>query len=265
MFSVTYAQLNTWLTAFLWPFVRILALFASAPFFSNRSVPQRVKIGLAAFITLIVAPTLGAMPQVTVFSATGVWIIVNQLLIGVALGFTMQIVFTAVTAAGDVMGLSMGIGFASFFDPQAAGNSLAISSLLNAIATLTFLALEGHLQMLAALIATFQTLPIDANILAASGWRILANWGTTIFAAGLLLAMPVVIALLITNLSLGILNRAAPQIGIFQIGFAVTMVVGLLLIQLMVPNMIPYFARLFDSGIDQMGRVAAALVPAPSH
>jgi flagellar biosynthetic protein FliR len=116
-----------------------------------------------------------------------------------------------------------------------------------------------HLQMVSALIATFQTLPISVDLLGSAGWRSLAGWGATIFSMGLLLSLPVVAALLIANLSLGILNRAAPQIGVFQIGFPLTMLVGMLLLQLMVPNMIPFFARMFDLGIDQMGRVAAGL------
>lgn len=261
MFTVTYAQLNAWLTAFLWPFTRILALVAVAPVVGNRSVPTRVKIGLAGFITLIVAPTLGAMPQVTVFSAEGVWILVNQFLIGVALGFTMQLVFAVVTTAGDLMGLGMGLGFASFFDPQANTTTPALSSWLNMMAMLAFLAFDGHLQMIAALVATFQSVPVTANVLGASAWRSIASYGAVVLSSGLLLALPVVVALLITNLSLGILNRAAPQIGIFQIGFALTMLVGLFLIQIMMPNLIPYFSRLFDSGIDQMGRVAGALRP----
>ncbi|MPW18572.1 flagellar biosynthetic protein FliR [Paraburkholderia sp. CNPSo 3157] len=259
MFSVTYEQLNVWLTAFLWPFVRILALMATAPAFGDKSLPTRVKIGLAAFVTIIVAPTLGAMPQVTVFSAQGVWIIVNQFLIGAALGFTMQMVFAAVEAAGAFMGMSMGLGFATFFDPHAAGSTDVMSRFVNMIALLTFLALDGHLQMLSALIQTFQSLPVAANVLGANGWRVLVGWGSTVISAGLLLSLPVVTALLITNLALGILNRAAPQIGVFQVGLPVTVITGLLLIQLMLPNMMPFFSRLFDSGIDQMGRVAAGM------
>ncbi|SDD22724.1 flagellar biosynthetic protein FliR [Paraburkholderia lycopersici] len=261
MFTLTYAQLNAWLTAFLWPFTRILALVAVAPVVGNRSVPTRVKIGLAGFITLIVAPTIGAMPQVTVFSAEGVWILVNQFLIGVALGFTMQLVFAVVTAASDMMSLGMGLGFASFFDPQTNATTPALSTWLNMMAMLAFLAFDGHLQMIAALVATFQSVPVTASVLGAAGWRLLAGYGATILSSGLLLSLPVVVALLITNLSLGILNRAAPQIGIFQVGFALTMLVGLLLIQLMMPDLIPYFARLFDSGIEEMGRVAQALRP----
>jgi len=259
MFSVTYEQLNVWLTAFLWPFVRILAMMATAPAFGDKSLPTRVKIGLAGFITLIIAPTIGALPQVTVFSAQGVWIIVNQFLIGAALGFTMQLVFGAIQAAGDIMGMSMGLGFATFFDPHAAGSTDVMSRYMNMLAILTFLAVDGHLQVLSALIQTFQALPVSANVLGANGWRVLAGWGSTVISAALLLSLPIVTALLITNLALGILNRAAPQIGVFQVGLPVTVITGLLLIQLMLPNMMPFFVRLFESGIDQMGRVAAAV------
>ncbi|AOI68957.1 flagellar biosynthetic protein FliR [Burkholderia ubonensis] len=255
MFSVTYAQLNAWLTAFLWPFVRMLALVAVAPVTGHASVPGRVKIGVAAFMALVVAPTLGPLPAVTVFSAQGIWIVVTQFLIGVAMGFTMQIVFAAAQAAGDAIGLSMGLGFATFFDPHASGATPVMGRFLNAVAILAFLAFDGHLQVLAALAASFQALPVSAELLHAPGWRTLAAFGATVFQMGLLLALPVVAALLIANLALGILNRAAPQVGIFQVGFPVTMLVGLLLVQLMVPNMVPFFGHLFDMGLDAMGRV----------
>jgi flagellar biosynthetic protein FliR len=263
MFSVTYAQLNAWLTSFLWPFVRILALVATAPVLSHMAVPTRVKIGLAAFITLIVAPTLGALPQVTVFSADGVWIIVNQFVIGAALGVTMQVAFAAVDAAGEFIGQQMGLGFAMLYDPRAGGNAVVVSRYLNTIAMLAFLVFDGHLQMASALVTTFQSVPVGANVLGAAahanGWRTLASYGASVFSTGLLLSLPIVAALLIANLALGILNRAAPQIGIFQVGFPVTMLVGMLLLQLMVPNLIPFFQRVFESGIAQMGKVAAGM------
>lgn len=259
MFTVTYAQLNAWLTAFLWPFVRIAALVATAPAFGHTSVPTRVKIGLAAFATLIVAPTLGTMPQATVFSAAGVWIMVNQFLIGAALGLTMQFVFTAVEMAGSLIGLQMGLGFATFFDPSSNSSAEVIARFLNTIALLAFLAFDGHLQVVNALIASFESVPIGAGLIGATGLRTLVQWGGAIFSAGLLLALPVVIALLVANLSLGILNRAAPQIGVFQVGFPVTLLVGLLLVQLMLPNMIPFFSHLFDMGVDAMGRVAGSM------
>lgn len=259
MINVTYAQLNAWLTAFFWPLVRIAALIATAPVLGHTSVSARVKVGLAAVITVIVAPTLPPMPSVTVFSAAGVWIIADQILIGAALGLTMQLVFATVEMAGSLIGLQMGLGFASFFDPGSNTSQEAIARYINTIAMLVFLTLDGHLQVIAALIESFQSVPISPDLLGAAGLRSFVEGASAVFSAGLLLALPVVVALLISTLSLGILNRAAPQIGVFQIGFSVTLIVGLLLIQLMLPNMIPFFGRLFNSGIEQMGRVAAGL------
>lgn len=259
MFTVTYAQLNAWLTAFLWPFTRIAALIAAAPVLGHTAIPARVKIGLAAFMTLIVAPTLPVMPQATVFSANGVWILVTQLLIGAALGFTMQLVFAAVEMAGTLVGLQMGLGFATFFDPGSNASSQVISSFLNMIAMLAFLAYNGHLQVIAALIESFQSMPVAAALIGPHGLHAVVQWGGAIFSAGLLLSLPIVIALLVANLSLGILNRAAPQIGVFQIGFSVTLMVGMLLLMLMLPNMIPFFAHLVDAGVDQMGRVSGGM------
>ncbi|MDR5772864.1 MULTISPECIES: flagellar biosynthetic protein FliR [unclassified Caballeronia] len=265
MFSVTYAQLNGWLTAFLWPFVRILALMATAPVLNHMALPTRVKIALAAFITLIVAPTLPAMPDATVFSAAGVWIIVNQFLIGAAIGMTMQIAFAAVDAAGEFIGQQMGLGFAMLYDPRAGGNAVVVSRYLNTLAMLAFLVFDGHLQLIAALITTFQSVPVDVNVVAsashAQGWRVMVGYGASVFSTGLLLSLPVVAALLIANLALGILNRAAPQIGIFQVGFPVTMLVGLLLLQLMVPNLMPFFQRIFEAGLGQVGRIAGSMGP----
>jgi flagellar biosynthesis protein FliR len=262
MFSVTYAQLNVWLTSFLWPFVRILALIGTAPLFSQTAIPTTAKVGLGAFITLIVAPTIGAMPQVTVFSADGVLVMINQFIIGAALGVTMQIAFATIDAAGEFIGQQMGLSFAMLYDPREGGNAVVVSRYLDTIAMLAFIVVDGHLQMIGALVSSFQSVPVSANVLGAAvharGWQTIATYGAAVFSTGLLLALPVVAALLITNLSLGILNRVAPQIGIFQVGFPAMMLVGLLLIQLMVPNMMPFFQRVFDSGIDEMGRVAVA-------
>jgi flagellar biosynthetic protein FliR len=259
MFTVTYAQLNVWMTAFLWPFARIAAVIGTAPVVSQSSVPARVKIGLAAFLTLVVSPTLAPLPQATVFSATGIWILVNQFVIGAALGLTMQLAFAAVEQAGTLIGLQMGLGFATFFDPTSNASAEVVARYMSTIAMLAFLALDGHLQLITSLAASFQTIPVSADMLGRGGFNALVQWGGAVFSAGLLLALPVVVALLIANLALGVLNRAAPQIGIFQVGFSVTLLVGLLLLQLMLPNMIPFFARLFDLGTEAMGRVAAGM------
>jgi flagellar biosynthetic protein FliR len=261
MLTFTYAQLNGWITAFLWPFARILALVATAPVIGHAAAPARVKIGLAAFIAIAVAPTLPPMPAVTPFSAAGVFVMVNQVLIGAALGVTMQVVFAGVEAMGGVAGMQMGLSFASFFTAHNDGTTQVLAQFVNLLALLVFLAIDGHLHMLAALVSTFELLPIGGVPLGANGWHALAEWGGMIFTSGLLLALPVIAALLIANLALGILNRAAPQIGVFQIGFPMMILVGFLMLQLMLPNFAPFVARLVDAGIDQMGRVAVGLKP----
>jgi flagellar biosynthetic protein FliR len=248
MLSVTSAQLNAWLGAFIWPFVRILALLATAPVLGQNAVPSRVKIGLAALLALLVAPTLGALPDVSVGSAAGLWILAQQVLIGVAISFVMQVVFAALEGTGEYVGLQMGLSFANLITPGSDGSTLALANFYNIIGTLAFLAIDGHLQVLVALTNTFASLPISSTPLAAPGWQVLAGWGATIFSAGLMLSLPLVAALLIANLALGILNRAAPQVGVFQIGFAVTLLIGYMVLELVLPTMMPFLTRLFDAG-----------------
>jgi flagellar biosynthetic protein FliR len=251
MLTVTAAQLNGWVSQFLWPFVRILALFGTAPVFSMSNLPNRVKIGLAVAITFIVAPTLGPLPDVAVGSAAGLWITAQQVLIGVSLGFVMQVVFAAVQGTGEFVGLQMGLSFANLVTTSSDGSTLALGQMFNVLATLVFLAIDGHLRLIATLVGTFHTLPPGGEIVVRN-WQQLANWGATVFTAGLMLSLPLVAALLIANLALGILNRAAPQVGVFQVGFAVTLTVGFLVLQLVLPNMLPFLTSLFNLGFSAM-------------
>ena len=163
MISLTDAQLNAWLINFIWPLTRILGLIMVAPVFGHRAVPARVKIGLGIFIALIIAPTLPPMPDVSLGSWHGLFILVQQLLIGVAIGFIMRIVFAAVEAAGEIVGLQMGLGFASFFDPQSAGQTLVLARFFNMLALLVFLAVNAHLLLIGVLVDSFQTLPISSR------------------------------------------------------------------------------------------------------
>jgi flagellar biosynthetic protein FliR len=259
MLSVTSVELNAWMAAFLFPFARIMALMATSPVLSNNAIPNRVKIGLGALLSAVISPTLGPMPAVGVGSATGLWIIAQQIVTGAALGLTMRLVFSAVEAAGDFAGMSMGLSFANFFQSNSDGATQVVARFLNFIAVLAFLSADVHLQMIAVLADTFAALPVTADPLAATGARAVAAWGGVVFSAGLSLALPVIVALLITNLALAILNRAAPQIGIFQVGFPLTLAVGMLVLELLTPNMWPFLERLFGQGLDVMMRVTLGM------
>ena len=251
VFSVTSDQLNLWMVAFLWPFVRMLALISTAPIFSEHAVPRRTKVGLAVLLAVVVAPTLGAMPAVPLVSAAGFWILVQQILIGAAMGFSMRLVFAAVQAAGEYAALQMGLSFASFFDPTSGGNTMVIARLLNVMAMLVFLAVDGHLMLVMTLAESFHVLPIADAPLAASGWFLLANAGSEIFASGLMLALPLIATLLTLNLALGILNRVSPQFSIFAVGFPITLLAGIAMLQLLMQYLAPFleprFAAAFTS------------------
>ena len=259
MLTVTYAQLSAWLTAFLWPLFRIGALIASSPILGNPAFPPRAKIGLAVAITLVIAPTLGSLPQVEPGSAAGLLTLAQQVVIGVAMGLAMRIVFVAVEMAGNIIALQMGLGFATFFDPVNSAQVPVVGQFLGLLFTLVFLALNGHLLMIEVLADSFRIFPITAQPASALGWKTLADWGGEIFRAGLLLSLPMVAALLIANISIGIMTRAAPQLNIFAVGFPITLAAGFMVLFVTLPHMVPLFERMAHEGLRMMLQVIHAL------
>lgn len=249
VFSVTSDQLNVWMVAFLWPFVRMLALISTAPVFSEAAVPRSAKVGLAALLAIVITPTLGALPSVPLVSAGGFWIMIQQVLIGAAMGFSMRMVFAMVQAAGEYVGLQMGLSFASFFDPTSGGNTTVVARLLNVIAILIFLATDGHLMLIMTLAESFRTLPIADAPLAAGGWFLLVSAGGQIVSGGLMLALPLIATLLTLNLAMGILNRVSPQFSIFSVGFPVTLLAGIGMLQLLMQYIAPFLEPRFAAGL----------------
>lgn len=251
MISFTSAQLDTWLGALIFPLTRILAMIASSPVLGNRQVPARIKVGLSVLLAIIIAPTIGAMPPVAIGSPQGLLIIIQQVIIGVAMGFTMRLIFTAVEMAGELAGLQMGLGFASFYDPVNASHTPVIAQWMGIIAILAFLAINGHLYMLSALAESFHTLPIG-GMMPAKGFYEVANWGGSIFAFGLQISLPLLAALLTANIALGILTRAAPQLNLFAIGFPITLAIGFLVLALSMPHFVPLLDRFTQEGLGMM-------------
>lgn len=258
MITLTSAEMNMWIAAFLWPLTRILGLIAVAPLFGNLSVPVSVKVGLGVMLALIIAPTVPALPAMDPMSLTGLLILSQQLVIGLAMGFAMRITFAAVEMAGEISGLTMGFGFATFFDPQTRGRSSAISQFLALLTIMVFLAANIHLTLLSALAESFTTLPIASTPLNGSSFQQLAGWGGRIFSSGVQLSLPIVAALLITNIALGILTRAAPQLNLFGIGFPVTLGAGFVMIALVLPYLSGPMFNLMQDGIQMVRQIAGA-------
>lgn len=250
MLTLTSIELNTWIAALLWPLSRILGLIAASPLFGNASVPASVKISLGVLLAMIIAPTVPALPATDPMSLAGLLILTQEMLIGLAMGFTIRIVFAAVEMVGELSSLTMGLGFASFFDPQTRGRSSAISQFLVMVTTLLFLSVNAHLVLLAALAESFVSLPISAQPIHSGGFHQVGQWGAEIFRSGVQIALPVLAALLLTNVALGILTRAAPQLNIFGIGFPVTLGVGLLVLAMVLPYLGTPLQNLFLRGIE---------------
>lgn len=257
MISFTSLQWEAWLTAFFWPFFRILGLVVASPFFGARGISASTKIGFAIFITILLAPLLAPMPAIQPTSAQGLLIILHQLMIGIAMGIAVRVVFTALEMAGHIMGLQMGLGFATFFDPQNSAQIPVMGQFMGLMGMLLFLSINGHLMVMTALMESFEFFPIGVQPIASEGWLTLALWGGEIFRAGVLMALPVLAVLMMTNIALAVLTRAAPQLNIFAVGFPLTLGVGFVVISLALPYIFPVFAGLIEKGVQTMLEIAA--------
>ena len=255
MISFTTTELYAWIGGLLWPLTRILGLVTAAPVFGNTGVPMLIKMTLGVTLAAVVAPTLPPVPIVDPTSWAGILILGQELLVGVAMGFAMRLVFAAVEFAGEVASSTMGLGFATFFDPSSAGRSSAISQFLALVATMAFLAMNAHLVLVEALVESFFTLPISTTPMSISAPLEMVRWGGRIFSAGLQLSLPIVAALLITNVALAILTRAAPQLNLFGIGFPITLGTGFLVISLTLPYLGTPLQNLFNQGIEAGRRI----------
>jgi flagellar biosynthetic protein FliR len=261
MISISTAQWYAWISALFWPFLRVLGLVVAEPILGNPNVPLRVKVGLALFIAILLTPLLPAMPRVDPASAAGLLVAGQQLLIGLAMGFTLRIALTAVETAGQLAGLQMGLGFAVFFDPQSSAQTAVVGQFLGLFAILIFLAIDGHLMVLSALAQSFSTLPVGPQPLNVSGFLLLIEWGGEIFRTGVIISLPIIGALLIANVAVGIMTRAAPQLNIFAVGFPVTLAVGFFALWLSIPFVGPSVQKLFEQAILTALQMVKQLVP----
>jgi flagellar biosynthetic protein FliR len=236
MISLTEAQIMAWLVPVLWPFIRVLALFSSMPVLGQRNVPIRVRIALAFFIAIGVAGTVPAgSGDVPLDSPAAILLIVQQVLIGLSLGFAVRIIFTAIEFAGEIIGLQMGLNFAGFFDPATAQQATATSSFFSTMVAFLFIAMNGHLLVIEAVVQSLVAFPVSSEPFAFLHAVRPETWGAEIFRLGLWIALPLIAMLLFVNMMLGIIARVAPQISIFSVGFPITLGVGLVGVMFTMP------------------------------
>ncbi len=235
MLTFTDTQVLAWITPILWPFLRVLALFGALPVFAQRGVPARVRVALAFLIAFCAQATLPPMPVIALDSAVALLAVIQQMLIGLSLGFAVRIVFSAVEFGGELIGLQMGLNFAGFFNPMTGGDATATSRFFGVSVAWLFIVTGGHLMLIAAVIQSFQVFPVGPEPFAFLRALQPQVWGAEIFRLGLWIALPLIAMLLFVNLVLGIISRVAQQVNIFAIGFPVTVGVGLIGMLLTLP------------------------------
>ena len=252
MISLTTAEINAWIVAFFFPLARILALVTTAPPFNNQGLNTQARLILGLTIAFAIAPALPPTAAIDPASGPGLLLFALQILIGLTMGFAMRLVFSAIDLAGTMISNQMGLGFATAYDPQSAAQTAVISEFLGMLALLVFLAINGHLMVIATLGESFALLPISADIVADASWLNIANAGGVIFSSGVLLSLPVVVALLIANIALGVLGRVAPQLNLMAIGFPITIVLGFSALIVSLSYLASPLQQLFEFGLQSM-------------
>ena len=228
-------------------------MFTSAPVLSSRAFPMRAKVALAFFVALGTQASLPSMPVVGFNDPDALGVAAQQVGIGLAIGFSVRLVFSALELAGEVIGFQMGLNFAAFFDPSLNSQSSAVARLFGQMATLMFVVMNGHLMVLMAVNNSFRAFPIDQSILDVFERLGLFRLGQDIFASALWIALPMIGMLMFANLALGIVSRVAPQMNIFAVGFPITLAVGLVGIAFTLPMLDQPYMALLERVIDLYG------------
>lgn len=244
---ITGAEVTALVGSYMWPIFRIAGLVMTAPLLGSKPVPVRIRLGVTLALAFVVVPVIThSAPAVDALSPQGVLIVLQQVLIGVVMGFALQLVISAVITAGQVVALQMGLGFSLMVDPQNGAQAPVLSQLYVLMVLLIFLGLDGHLVMIEILSDSFRYIPIsDKGLVPENFWQ-LVTWASMIFSGAVGIALPAIASLLVVNMSFGIMTRAAPQLNIFAIGFPITMMLGFAVIFLTLPNVAPNSNAMFN-------------------
>lgn len=237
----------------LWPMTRISAFLLAAPFFSLQSVTVRIRVLFALALTLLVYPLVD-WPLIAPTTAAGLKELFTQVFIGVLMGLSLQVVSAALVVGGQAISASMGLSMANMVDPNM-GNVPVIAQFLLICSTLIFLGFGGHALVLRALLESFTTLPIGADVEVQLLLTALFEWSAMMFLGALLLAMPIMVSLLFVNLGLGVITRAAPALNIFAVGFPAMLMAGMLILSLSMRSIGFRIQWLWEQSFDTVGKM----------
>ncbi|OYD25768.1 flagellar biosynthetic protein FliR [Oceanimonas baumannii] len=235
LLSLTTPELMAWIGKGWWPFCRLAAFFWVLPLFGDGHLSPQIRLLFAFVLAMVLMPLLPKGPEVDPFSFATLVITLEQLLFGALLALMLQLLFTVVTMAGQILSMQMGLAMAVMNDPVNGGSAPLLGQLLWIFVALLFLAWNGHLLALDVIVESFRRWPVGHS-LTELDLSLLINLAGWMFGAALLLALPAVIAMLLVNITFGVMNRSAPSLNIFALGFPMTMMLGLVSLLLMLAN-----------------------------
>lgn len=242
-------QLMQFIGQYIWPMLRIGAFYFAVPIIGSRTVPARLRLILMLFTTLLLVPVLPAAPVVPLLSLQGFMLVAQELLIGLAMGFTLQIVLHVFVLAGQYIALKMGLGFAAMNDPSSGVSVTMLSQFYTMLSTLLFLSSNSHLVVLQLMVDSFRYFPIAGAGMGSESFIAIVQLGSWLFSAALLIALPLFTSLMIVNMSFGVMSRSAPQMNVFTVGFPITLVFGLALMYFSLGSFLPLYFELMEEGI----------------
>ena len=256
--SLNVGDVSLWVSRMWWPSLRVGGFVLAAPIASEAVIPGRIKIIFSLSLAFLMAPFVQVPAALTIFSGAGVLAAIQELLIGVAIGLVVQLAFEALIFAGQTISLTMGLGFATLVDPQRGANTTVLGQMFMIFGVLTYLAINGHLVLLGALAESFQSLPVGAAHIDKNLLTSVVLWGARVFESGLLIALPAIIALVIVNLALGVVTRAAPQLNLFGIGFTITLLCGYFVLTVGLDGLMAGISSLINSALMAVGELVGA-------
>ncbi|MGH8145805.1 MAG: flagellar biosynthetic protein FliR [Rhodanobacteraceae bacterium] len=225
------AQLQSLIAALLWPLARVSGLMLTAPILGARTIPVRMRVGLALILALILMPLAPSPGHVDPLSIASLVTVMQQMVVGAAMGFALKLAFEALSFGGELVASSMGLSFAQTVDPQAGQSSPTLGQFYLLLATLIFLAMNGHLELISLLATGMQHASWQSTMPGGTLWALLA-FASHLFTGAVLVALPALASLLVVNLGFGAISRAAPAMNLFSIGFPISICLGFIAVWL---------------------------------
>jgi len=223
---------------------RIGGIVAAFPMLSGRAVPAKIKIALVVMLGLVLSPLIRLPPlsRDAIEMTAG---LASELLIGLVIGLAVRLLFGALEVAGELLGMQIGFGAVQLFDPMTSQHSALLSEYFRIIASLVFLSLNAHMVVVAAIVASYDSIPPFGATLSPAVGEEVVQLAQHMFVVALQLSAPVLVATILINVLLAMLGRAVAQINVFVLSFSLTIAVGLLILGLALPYSVSLFEREF--------------------